>query len=127
MARIEHAAIFAEDPSSLKDFYVRAFGLRVLVDNGQGSPPGYFLGDDHGTALEIIGRPSGFENVNQRYICHVAFVVEDVQARKAELEGMGLVFEVETAVDNESMTTAFCNDPAGNRIQIVRRKRPLGG
>ena len=127
MARIEHAALFAEDPSSLKDFYIRAFGLHVLVDNSQGSPPGYFLGDDHGTALEIIGRPTGSENVNQRYICHVAFVVEDVPTKQAELESMGLVFEVETAVDNDSMRTAFCNDPADNRIQIVKRKRPLGG
>jgi glyoxylase I family protein len=126
MARIEHAAIFAEDPSSLKDFYLQAFGLKVLVDNAQGSPPGYFLGDDHGTALEIIGRPSGSENVNQRYVCHVAFVVEDVATKRLEIEEMGLTFEVETVVDNESMTTAFCNDPAGNRIQIVRRKRPLG-
>jgi glyoxylase I family protein len=126
MARIEHAAIFAEDPSSLMDFYLRAFGLRVVLDNGRGNPPGYFLGDDHGTALEIIGRPSDRENVNQRFICHVAFGVEDVPAKRAELEGMGLTFEVETAVDNDSMTTAFCNDPAGNRIQIVRRKKPLG-
>jgi glyoxylase I family protein len=126
MARIEHAAIFAEDPSRLKDFYLRAFGLRVVLDNGQGTPPGYFLGDDHGTALEIIGRPPGAENANQRYVCHVAFVVEDVAAKKAELEGMGLIFEVETAVDNDSMTTAFCNDPAANRIQIVKRKKPLG-
>ncbi len=126
MARIEHAAIFAEDPTSLKDFYVDAFGLKMVLDNGAGSPPGYFLGDDHGTAFEIIGRPVGFANVNQRYICHVAFVVEDVLAKKADLEAKGLTFEVETFVDNESMTTAFCNDPAGNRIQIVYRKKPLG-
>ena len=126
MARIEHAAIYAEDPSSLKDFYVNAFGLRVTLDNGRGSPPGYFLADDHGTFLEIIGRPGGAGTVNQRHVCHVAFVVEDVAAKKAELEGLGLAFEVETAVDNESMTTAFCNDPAGNRLQIVRRKKPLG-
>ena len=127
MARIEHAAVFAEDPSSLKDFYVEAFGLRMVLDNGQGAPPGYFLGDDHGTAFEIIGRPEGFSPVNQRYVCHVAFIVDDVAAKQAELEAKGLTFEVETAVDNASMTTAFCNDPAGNRIQIVRRKVPLGG
>ena len=127
MPRIEHAAIFAGDPSSLKDFYIWAFGLRVVLDNGRGTPPGYFLADDHGTALEIIGRPPGVDGVSQRYVCHVAFVVEDVAASRAKLEGMGLTFEVETAVDNESMTTAFCNDPAGNRIQIVRRKKPLGG
>ena len=127
MARIEHAAIFANDPSSLKDFYLKAFGLRVVLDNGKGTPPGYFLGDDRGTALEIIGRPSGVEGVNQRYVCHVAFVVEDVSAKRAELEGLGMIFEAETTVDNDSMTTAFCNDPAGNRIQIVHRKKPLGG
>jgi glyoxylase I family protein len=126
MARIEHAAYFAADPSSLKDFYRAAFGLKVVLDNGQGVPPGYFLGDDHGTSLEIIGRPPGFENVQQRYICHVAFVVEDLEAKKLELEAIGLTFEVVTFVDNDSMTTAFCNDPAGNRIQIVKRKKPLG-
>ena len=126
MARIEHAALFAEDPSSLKDFYAEAFGLRVLLDNGQGDPPGYFLGDDQGTAIEIIGRPPGVEGVNQRYVCHVAFAVEDVASKRAELEGLGLIFEVETVVENDSMTTAFCDDPAGNRIQIVRRKKPLG-
>lgn len=127
MARIEHAALFAEDPSSLKDFYLKAFGLKVVLDNGQGVPPGYFLGDDRGTALEIIGRPSGASNVNQRFVCHVAFAVEDIPSKRAELEGMGLAFETDTVVDNASMTTAFCNDPAGNRIQIVTRKVPLGG
>ena len=127
MARIEHAALFAKDPESLKDFYARAFGLVVVLDNGAGSPPGYFLGDDHGTALEIIGRPPGVENVPQRHLCHVAFAVDDVSASRLALEAEGLTFEVETAVDNESMTTAFCNDPDGNRIQIVRRKIPLGG
>jgi glyoxylase I family protein len=126
MARIEHAAIFAEDPSSLKDFYRTALGLHVVLDNGQGTPPGYFLGDDHGTSLEIIGRPAGVDRVNQRYVSHVAFVVDDVLAKRAEFERMGLVFEVETFVDNDAMTTAFCNDPAGNRIQIVHRKKPLG-
>lgn len=126
MSRIEHAAIFAEDPSKLKDFYARAFGLRVVLDNGQGAPPGYFLGDDHGTMLEIIGRPPGVEGVNQRYVSHVAFVVEDVAAKRIELEGLGLAFEADTVVDNDSMITAFCDDPAGNRIQIVRRKKPMG-
>ena len=126
MARIEHAALFAENPTHLKDFYTQSFGLRVVLDNGAGTPPGYFLGDDHGTALEIIGRPPGASNVNQRFVCHVAFVVDDVPSKQAELERRGLTFEPDTAVDNESMTTAFCNDPAGNRIQIVKRKRPLG-
>ena len=47
MARIEHFAIYADDPTALKDFYVRTFGLRVIVESG-GDPPGYFLADDAG-------------------------------------------------------------------------------
>jgi glyoxylase I family protein len=127
MVKIEHAAIFAEAPASLKDFYVNVFGLRVVVDNGQGSPPGYFLVDAGGAHLEVIGRPIGVSGVSQRFVCHVAFTVDDVPAKRSELEALGLVFETETAVDNDAMTTAFCNDPAGNRIQIVHRKVPLGG
>ena len=65
MARIEHFAVFAPDSPALKDFYVRAMGMTVALESG-GDPPGYFLADDHGTALEIIGRPPGESGVNQR-------------------------------------------------------------
>ncbi|WP_435010258.1 VOC family protein [Tundrisphaera lichenicola] len=127
MSRIEHVAIFAADPAALKDFYEEVFGLRVILDNGRGTPPGYFLADNAGFAVEIIGRPEGSPVVDQRYSSHIAFLVEDVLATRSELEARGLVFENETFVDNDSMTTAFFRDPEGNRLQIVRRKKPLGG
>ena len=128
MPQIEHVALYADgDPGPLKDFYVAAFGFHVLVDNGHTTPPGYFLaGDGGGMALEIIGRPSGTSNVDQRYVCHVAILVDDVAATQANLAAQGLAFEADTAVANESMTTCFFRDPAGNRIQIVHRSRPLG-
>ena len=85
MARIEHFAVYSDDPTALKDFYVRAFGLHVIVESG-GDPPGYFLADDHGMAIEVLGRPSGSPEVNQRWVCHLAFWVEDVLAKKVELE-----------------------------------------
>jgi glyoxylase I family protein len=127
MARIEHVALFAADLSKLKDFYIEAFGLRVIRDNSQSTPPGYFLADDAGVALELIGRPAGIEPVDQRYSSHVAFVVEDVNASRMELERRGLTFELDTVVDNDSMITAFFRDPEGNRVQIVHRWIPLGG
>ena len=58
MSRIEHFAIYADDPTALKDFYVRAFGLHVIFESG-GDPPAYFLADDHGMAIEVLGRPPG--------------------------------------------------------------------
>jgi glyoxylase I family protein len=126
MARLEHFAIYAVDSTALKDFYVRALGMRVALESG-GDPPGYFLADDRGMALEIIGRPAGESNVNQRWVCHVAFWVDDVAEKRAELERMGIVFETDTVVDNDdAMKTAFFRDPEGNRCQIVWRSRRLG-
>lgn len=126
MARIEHFALYAADAPALKDFYVDAFGLRVIVDSG-GTPPGYFLADDRGMALEIIGRPEGQSNAHQRWVCHVAFWVDDFAAVRSALEARGLEFEADTLVNSPSLRTAFFNDPEGNRCQIVWREPPLGG
>lgn len=125
MGRIEHTAVFAADSTALKDFYVRVFGLKVVLVSDD-TPPGYFLADDRGTALEIIPRPAGQANVNQRWVCHVAYIVDDVAAKRSELERMGIVFETDTAVNQESVKMAFFRDPEGNRCQLIWRKRPLG-
>jgi glyoxylase I family protein len=122
---MEHFAIYSADSTALKDFYVQALGLRVVLTSND-KPPGYFLADEQGMALEIIPRPAGESNVNQRWVCHVAFWVDDVAGKQAELERLGLVFETGTAVDNEMMKTAFFHDPEGNRCQIIWRRRPLG-
>ncbi|MFO0956231.1 MAG: VOC family protein [Isosphaeraceae bacterium] len=125
MSRIEHSAIFAADPATLKDFYVEAMGLRVVLDNSKATPPGYFLADDHGMALEIIGRPEGMAAPATRHVCHTAFFVDDYPAAKADLERRGIAFEAETEVHNANMSTGFFNDPQGNRCQIVWRPSPL--
>jgi glyoxylase I family protein len=127
MASLEHFAIFAADPKSLKDFYIQTMGLRLAVDNGAASPPGYFLVDDAGMALEIIGRHAEVEACDTRYVCHVAFTVDDVADARHRLERLGRCFEHDTAVDTPEMKTAFFRDPEGNRLQIVWRARPLGG
>jgi glyoxylase I family protein len=126
MARIEHIALYAADASALKDFYVEAFGLRTIVESG-GTPPGYFLADDRGMALEIIGRPDGHSNAHQRWVCHLALWVDDFAATHQALRARGVAFEADTFVDSPSLRTAFFNDPEGNRCQIVWRNPPLGG
>ena len=69
MSRIEHFAVYAENPTKLAEFYVGALGLHVIVEN-PGPPPAYFLADDHGMALEVLKRPDEEAGVNQRWICH---------------------------------------------------------
>ncbi len=125
MARLEHIALFAANSSALKDFYVDVLGMTIALESG-GDPPGYFLADDQGMALEIIGRPATESAVNQRWVCHVAFWVDDLAAKRVELESRGVTFETETAVDNDSIKTAFFHDPEGNRCQIIWRRKRLG-
>lgn len=127
MAKMEHFAIYAADAPALKDFYVDALGLRVIVESG-GDPPAYFLADDSGMALELIGRPRGESNANQRWVCHLAFWIDepDYDRVRADLETRGIVFETDTAINNESLRTDFFKDPEGNRAQIVWRRRRLG-
>lgn len=125
MSIIEHVALYADDLEALRSFYERVFELRVIVDNSHAPTPGYFLAGSAGSALEIIRRPAG-SGADQRFICHVAFYVDNYEAKRSELESAGMAFEVGTAVDDGSMTTSFFADPAGNRVQIVRRSRPLG-
>ncbi len=125
MAKIEHFALFATDANELKDFYVDVMGMKVALDNGAGTPPGYFLVDDSGMALEIIGRPESVHPADTRYLCHIAFSVGDVDAERKRLEAVGITFESDTIVDTATMKTAFFRDTDGNRCQIVWRSKPF--
>ncbi len=127
MAKLEHFAIYAADLEALKDFYVEVMDLKVARVGGGNPPGGYFLADDHGGAIEIIARPEGESNAPQRWVCHLAFWVDDVAAKQAELEKRGLVFETDTANFDDAIRTSFFHDPEGNRCQLVWRREPLVG
>ncbi|WP_165074068.1 VOC family protein [Paludisphaera rhizosphaerae] len=127
MSKLEHFAIYAADLETLKDFYVQHLGLKIARVGGGNPPGGYFLADDHGGAIEIIARPAGQSNANQRWVCHLAFWVDDVFAKKAELEKLGIVFEADTTADDAEIKTCFFDDLEGNRCQLVWRSKPLVG
>jgi glyoxylase I family protein len=126
MARIEHFALFADDLAGLRTFYEEALGLRMILDNSTAPVAGYFLADDGGCVLEIIARPPGTPKGSTRFLCHAAFWVDDYDVSKSALQKRGAVFEADTAVENDSVKTAFFDDPDGNRLQIVWRAKPLG-
>ena len=125
MSRIEHFAIYADDPTALKDFYVGSFrsprdlrerrrsagvlprGRPRHGDRGAGPAGGHIRRQ---SALDVPSRTLGRRR----------------PGKKAELESLGIVFETETLVDNDELKTAFFKDPGGNRCQIVWRKKRLG-
>lgn len=122
---IEHVALFADNLEASRDFFMQIFDMRVVLDNSKAPVRGYFLVADGGSVLEVIERPKGESNANQRYVCHLAFAVEDVAEARAKIEAAGLVFETDTVVDTPEFQTAFFRDPEGNRIQILKRLKPL--
>ncbi len=122
---IEHVALFADDLEASRDFFIRVFGMRVVLDNSKAPVRGYFLASEGGSILEVIERPQGETNTNQRYVCHVAFAVDDVAVARRAIEAEGLVFETDTVVDTPEFQTAFFRDPEGNRLQILKRLKPL--
>lgn len=122
---IEHIALFADDLEASRDFFMRVFDMRVVLDNSQAPVRGYFLVAEGGSVLEVIERPKGETNANQRYVCHVAFAVDDVATARAKIEAEGLVFETDTVVDTPEFQTAFFRDPEGNRLQILKRLKSL--
>lgn len=122
---IEHVALFADDLEASRDFFMRVFGMRVVLDNSKAPVRGYFLASEGGSILEVIERPKGESNANQRYVCHVAFSVDDVAAARRVIEAEGLVFETDTVVDTPEFQTAFFRDPEGNRLQILKRLKSL--
>ena len=126
MSQIEHFAVYAEDPIDLKDFYVGAFGMRVIVENA-GPPPAFFLADDKGMALEIIARPAGETNANR-----AGFAISRSGSTTScppaiSSSGWEWSSKNETLVENDEVKTGFFKDPAGNRCQIVWRHTRLGG
>lgn len=126
MSKIEHFAIFTHDLETLRDFYTKLFGLRILLDNSRAPVRGYFLSDDAGSVIEIIERPKDEPAPPTRYGCHIALWVDDYDAMRRALEDRGAVFELDTEVHTDQFQTGFFNDPAGNRTQIVWRAKPLG-
>jgi glyoxylase I family protein len=122
---IEHVALFADNLEASRDFFMQIFDMRVVLDNSKAPVRGYFLVAEGGSVLEVIERPKGESNANQRYVCHLAFAVDDVAKARAKIEAEGLVFETDTVVDTPEFQTAFFRDPEGNRIQILKRLKPL--
>ena len=115
-------AVYAADAPKLKDFYAEAMGLKVVFESG-GDPPGYFLADDRGTAVEIIGRPPGQSGADQRWVCHLAFWVDTREEclRAADLF-LDAGVEIEAAPSKHAIAQGFFLygiEPGGNRIEVT--------
>jgi len=122
--RIEHFAVYAEDTVELADWYCEKFGMRVVFRNEQ-QPPTFFIADESGMAIEIIGRRPRAQPIDFSDVFHFAFVTDDFESEVAQLKAQGVPLEDEIEGAGAGMRLCYFNDPAGNRGQVVQRAQPL--
>lgn len=117
--RLEHVGIWAQGDAfePTVAFYQEAFGWDLFRAMDYPSRI-VFLVDGQGGMIEILDQPgSAMAHPN-----HLSFAVPlaDYPAKRAQLEGLGRVFDLILELPSGDIV-AYFNDPAGNRAQIVGR------
>ncbi len=119
----EHFGLAANDPASLRDWYVDRLGARQLLVLAQ-NPPAFMLELPGGVRLEIY--PADFEvpqtrDNKLRGWRHLALRVENLEAARAELEQAGVKFTEPVKPAGGGGRVLFFADPEGNVLHLVER------
>ena len=115
---VDFVAIPSQDADRARSFYVETLGLQP-DEQGQYE---FWAGE----TCFGIWQPEqlGWEFQPQKN-GHIALNVDDVAARRAELEGKGVEFSGET-FDTGVCHMAFFTDPDGNDLMLHHRYAPRG-
>jgi catechol 2,3-dioxygenase-like lactoylglutathione lyase family enzyme len=121
---IEHIAIPAADPLTLKNWYMRVLGARPIWDNGQ-KPPSSLVALAGGAMLEIypanaVSNPGRGDN-QQTGFRHLALRVDSIDAAKTELTRRGVKFDEEIRPAAGGGKVLFFEDSEGNLLHLVER------
>jgi glyoxylase I family protein len=119
---IEHAAIAAQDPAALAQWYVDALGF---VINYRGSTA-FFIKAPDGSMIEIIPAEGerGPNTVKSPGLRHLALTVTDFEAVYASLKARGVEFLTEPS-DSKGVKVVFFRDPEGTILHLLQRTTPL--
>lgn len=124
---IEHVAVVSNDTATLKDWYIKVFGGKIVYDNGKGT---YFLAFEDGSMIEFVtaseDKPEDVER--SAGIRHIALAVtaqsfdEIVPVLKADER----VEEVHDVSENANgLKTYWFRDIEGNFMHLIYRPEPL--
>ena len=123
LRRIHHAAIICADYERSRRFYVDTLGLRIIAENYREARRSWKLdlALPDGSQLELFSfpnapaRPSFPEAQGLR---HLAFVVDDVQQCKSELEAKGIAVEAVRVDEFTGRRFTFFADPDGLPLEL---------
>ena len=120
---LEHIGLSARAPATLRDWYVKTLGARVVFDN-RATPPMFLLSLPGGVMVEIYsGDFSLAETANNKLNGwrHVALRVSSIEAAKAELERRGVRFTEEIKPAGGGGRVLFFQDGEANLLHLVER------
>ena len=121
--KIEHFAFNVADPIAVAEWYVTHMGM-TIARKMDGGPNTHFLADNSGQVMiEIYNNPPDqvpdYANMNP-LILHLAFVCENPEEKRAELEKVGATFAEEVRIKDGSHLVMM-RDPWGLAIQVCKR------
>ena len=124
---IEHIGVVAKDSKKLTDWYVKAFGTKIVYDNGKGT---YFVAFENGDMIEIISAQSDGGVIAEKMagIRHIARAVEkdEFDGVVAVLKADGEIEEVHDVSENaKGIKTYWFKDIEGNFMHLIYRPTPL--
>ena len=124
---LAHIVLRVRDAQKSKEFYMKAFGLKVASESPDGKFVFLSLGEDHhDLALNQHGVTDDPAPKSTPGVEHIAFKLDsfdEVRAAYQEWKDMG--FEPDPILHNVSHSI-YIHDPDGNRVELYCDRRPGG-
>ena len=124
---LAHIVLRVRDAQKSKEFYMKAFGLKLASESPDGKFVFLSVGEDHhDIALNQHGVTGEPPARNQPGVEHIAFKLDsfaEVQAAYEEWQEMG--FDPDPILHNVSHSI-YIHDPDGNRVELYCDRRPGG-
>ncbi len=116
---VDHVDLVVSNMDQAIAFYTEKLGLKLRHD---GRPDGgrkhTFLGNDAGSFLALEEDPGFREGSAKQRLGHLAFVVDDIEAARAELSRHGVAITGERADEDAKGKSYYFTGPDGIRLEI---------
>lgn len=121
--KIHHIAIICSDYEKSKDFYVNKLGLEILAEVYRKERDSYKLdlalnGEYIIELFSFPNPPARPSRPEARGLRHLAFMVENIEKVKSELESKGIVSEPIRIDEFTGKKFTFFEDPDGLPLEI---------
>ncbi len=123
LKKIHHIAIICSDYEKSKDFYVNKLGLEILAEVYRKERDSYKLdlalkGEYVIELFSFPNPPARPSRPEARGLRHLAFMVENVEKVKSELESKGIISEPIRIDEFTGKKFTFFEDPDGLPLEI---------